>query len=797
MQSLQICLRSVSLPDKPCVKISSAFEGLVEEHYGSDYLDEFRNMTNDQKMTVADLIFEEVKGDVRRAKLTAAAHSLWDEYFEKNGATGGTFSDTISGTGGRTPGRASLESTQTAILRDFQGTIREGLEAYRSRGFGLIRSTEGQKNVIRELKKPGMTGDKDAADMAKTITKGLERLRKLFNNAGGSIPDLEDYFLPQFSDPSRVKGFGKVEWVEFVKKRVNLNRLFFHAEPGTVIKNETIEKMLGRVWDNISSGGVLHKEVAPDPRIRKMIGTHHQEHRLLHFEDPEHWIEYADKFGALDYVQSIHSHAEMMSKEIAAMKMFGPNPDAMVRFNRLRVQKAEAANPKYKGEPKQAGQWGMNAYEIIMGQVHTQNSKFADVMRGIRNVSIGLKIGKAVISAISDNMFIALTSYMRGMPVMDNFMNIAKGIVNNKEQRLLAAHLDLGSRYAIDAGQSSYRVAQVIGTGGTARFADFMVKASGLNFWTNVARNSYGLSELHHLATLRDRAYKNLNPKIREAFSVVGISSRDWDHMRAAPVLEQSGSIYMQPRNFNDFDLTIKLSAMINEGQHLAVPELNAKVTAITRGNSPAGSIPGELVRSAMTFKSFATTIIVSHWAQGLARKGAWNKIGYLASLVTGTTMLGAVALQAKQLVAGKTLMDMRKGSFWGAALLQGGGVGILGDFLFQDHSRMASIAEFIGGPLYTDASTILGLALGSESDFVQARDNIGKKASKRVARAIDRVLPSLWETNLLIKRYVTDDIQQMMNPDWAREQRAMAKRMRENRGNRFYWAPGDKLPGG
>ena len=795
------------MPNKICPEINTAFEGLVEETYGTDFLEEFRAMSRDKKMFWADKIFEEVKSRIRQDKLTAAAMSRWDDYFGKQvddadnvtytNATEGSLNDTISGIGGRTPGIVSLEATQRAILKDFQGTILQGLEKFRARGFGLIRSMKGQKNVIRELFKPGSTGDKDAADIAKVITKGLESLRKQFNNAGGSIDELEDYFLPQFNDPRRIKKFGKDKYVEFVKKRVDVNRLFYHVEPGKVISDKNTTRLLGRVWENISSGGVLHKEIAPDPRIRRMIGSHHQEHRLLHFNNAEDWIAYAEEFGAFDYVQSIHSHAEMMSKEIAAMDLFGPNADEMMRFNRRRVQQAVAQDPKFKGTPSEAGQRAEASYDIVMGKVHTQNTKFANIMQGARNTTVGLKIGKAIISAISDNMFTAQTAYLRGMPVMDNFMYIAKGLVNNKEHRLLAGHLNLGAEYAIEGGRSAYRVAEVIGTGGTSKFAEFMVKASGLNFWTNVARDSYGLNVLHHLGTLRDRAYKNLHPRIRETFSISGITSKDWDNMRSAPVFEHGGTVYMQPRNFNDRNQAIKLVGSVIEGQHLAVPELNAKVISFTRGTAPAGSTGGEAVRSMMTFKSFATTVIISHWAQGLGRKGAWNKLGYLASLITGTTVLGAVALQTKQLVMGKTLLDMRSPSFWAAALLQGGGVGILGDFLFQDHSRVTSIGEFLGGPLLSDATVIVGLAFGSPSDFAHARDSIGKKMSKRAARSLDHIMPKLWQTNLLLKRYVTDDIQQMLNPDWASEQRTMQRKMADTRGNRFYWAPGDKLPGG
>lgn len=777
------------MADKNCIEIVNAFEGLVQDYRGDEGLSAYRQMTKDQKLALADELFEEVSDDVRRAKLGAAAWYNIEQYLDKQGKNPKVFADMMSGAGVRGSGFLSLERRAEAVLHQFQSKLFEGLEKYRPRRFGLLHSKEAQRNIIRELKLPGSSGDKDAAQFAKTYQEANEYLRKAFNNAGGGIKQLEDFALPQYHDAVRIGRVSKQEWVSFVKDNIDTNRLVYkRTEEGLVgadLSEEVIDKMLGRVYENLASGGILHRDAAVNPHIRRMIGRHHQEHRILHFKDAESWMRYADRFGASDYVQSLNAHAEMLSREIAAMQIFGPNADLLVRKARLEVQKAVGR--------KDAGILGEQIYDQIMGKNYTNSTKLADVMRGVRNLSVGIKIGKAAISAISDLQFFGQTRVFNGLPVLQGYMDVLKGLVSSKSGRQTAAHLMLGARYAIDSAKSAYRISEVMGVGGTARFADFVVRASGLNYWTNVVRQQFGLGFLHTLGDNIERAYANLNPRLRGALSRYGITSAEWDIMRSAPLYEKEGARYLNPGAMPDDELAYKIVGMVMEETDFAVPEPNAKTMTILRGGSQPGTLSGELTRGVAMFKSFATSVILSHWMRALQLTPA-KRMAYFASLITGTTLLGGLAIQAKYLVDGKTPANMDE-KFWAAAFLQGGGTGILGDFLFQDHTRIGSVAEFIGGPLMADTSIALGLVFGSASDFAFARDKLHERAGRRAGRALDKLMPNLWQTNIIARRYFTDQLQMLANPKWASDQRAIRRRMNRERGQKYYWKPGSLTP--
>jgi hypothetical protein len=100
-------------------------------------------------------------------------------------------------------------------------------------------------------------------------------------------------------------------------------------------------------------------------------------------------------------------------------------------------------------------------------------------------------------------------------------------------------------------------------------------------------------------------------------------------------------------------------------------------------GGMQRGTVSGELARSVMQFKSFPIAMVSRHWrrmldapkvSDGSAPVMA-NRLMYGGALLVTTTALGAIALQAKQIVAGKDPIDMR-GDARGEVLAQGGGAG-------------------------------------------------------------------------------------------------------------------------
>ena len=163
--------------------------------------------------------------------------------------------------------------------------------------------------------------------------------------------------------------------------------------------------------------------------------------------------------------------------------------------------------------------------------------------------------------------------------------------------------------------------------------------------------------------------------------------------------------------------------------------------------------------------------------------------------------VLGALAYQLKQVQRGKdpVNMDPREDEgrrFWAAAMAQGGGLGLFGDFFFADQNRFGGgPVESFMGPVAGAGQDLLRLTVGNLQQAAKGDDT---NAGREAVRALGRYLPggSLWYTRLAFERQVLDRLQEQVDPRAARSFRDTESRARREVGQRFWWRAGDTAPG-
>src|SRR5262249_55445818 len=138
--------------------------------------------------------------------------------------------------------------------------------------------------------------------------------------------------------------------------------------------------------------------------------------------------------------------------------------------------------------------------------------------------------------------------------------------------------------------------------------------------------------------------------------------------------------------------------AMIMRETKFAVPESTIAARAGMISQNQPGTVMGELIRSAGQFKAFGVSVVMMHGGRLFPELTAGSKargFAYAGGLLILSTLLGALSMQLKEIAGGRDprRMDMSEmgAKFWGAAILQGGGLGIYGDFLFADVNRFGS----------------------------------------------------------------------------------------------------------
>jgi hypothetical protein len=120
------------------------------------------------------------------------------------------------------------------------------------------------------------------------------------------------------------------------------------------------------------------------------------------------------------------------------------------------------------------------------------------------------------------------------------------------------------------------------------------------------------------------------------------------------------------------------------------MPTLKARTSTEYQLSGLRGKAGGELARSILQFKSFPIAIISNHWQRLQSMPTAGGKALYAAELIATSTMLGALSIQLKSMVAGNNPQDMTDPNsplgvnwkFVGRAFVQGGATGLYGDMI-------------------------------------------------------------------------------------------------------------------
>jgi hypothetical protein len=205
-----------------------------------------------------------------------------------------------------------------------------------------------------------------------------------------------------------------------------------------------------------------------------------------------------------------------------------------------------------------------------------------------------------------------------------------------------------------------------------------------------------------------------------------------------------------------------------------------------------------------MQFKSFPVAMISRHWRRMLdapkSTDGApmlANKLMYGAAMMTSLTALGAVAFQTKQVVQGKDPVDMTTPKFWTRAMAQGGGMGIVGDFLLTDPTEnpgdaTANAIKNVAGPTVGSAFDI-GYKLGVENIYEKAKGKETHFAAEAI-RTTRSHLPyvNLWYAKAALDHAGLHALQENLSPGYLSK---MERRARKDWNQEYWWEPGSGAP--
>jgi hypothetical protein len=282
------------------------------------------------------------------------------------------------------------------------------------------------------------------------------------------------------------------------------------------------------------------------------------------------------------------------------------------------------------------------------------------------------------------------------------------------------------------------------------------------------------------------------------------IGADKWDIMRSTELYDHEGATFLRAEDIEartDIDPTLardlatRMMEMIETETNFAVPSSSLRGRVALTGETRPGTISGELTRSFAMYKNFGVTLVNTHLMRGVTQEGAKRKGKYFADLIISTTVMGALAIQLKEMSKGRDPRPMTDNAFWLAAFLQGGGLGIYGDFLFSDVNRFdRGLAETVAGPVVGFADDVRKLTIGN---LVQASQGEDTNIARETIRFVGRYTPgsSLWYARLAVERMVLDQMQLYADPKARSNMRRLESRYRREYGQHYWWRPGKTEP--
>jgi len=706
--------------------------------------------------------------------------------------------------------------------------------AYKMGGRQTKLQKTNLKLMVRELMGEN-TGNQNAKQLSEAWKQTAEHLRKRFNSFGGKVLSRKDWGLPQIHDTLLVRQSSKIDWIDYVLPKLDIDKMVDEST-GLPFTDKSIQKTLSEVYDNIATEGMATFKPGTNS-YGKTFANRRTDHRFLAFKNADSWMEYQTRFGSPDPFKTMMEHINGMSRDIAMLKVLGPNPDAthtwamgMIKkqmkidaaaeaqgkFKRKKLNKFKNEEDRTNGIIKNAE----NLYAYHKGNLHKPIDGFMGrTFASLRQLLTAAQLGGASVMAITDFHWSRITSKFNGLPAYkanQNSLKLLKEGMTDKVLSRTAIRLGLiAEHWSTVAGVQARYLNEVDAPFWAKRVSDFVLRGSGLSHITQSGRWAFGMSVMGTLAEESGKVFGKLNVKLQAALKKYGINEADWDIIRSTklydagidePTMVGKGATFLRPDDIMaraDLDdatreyLTTRLLTYITNETNFAVPTSSAKGKIFASGNTQPGTLPGELMNSVLMYKNFPITLGMTHLSRGFQQVGLMGKGKYLVPMIIGGTIMGSLAYEIKQVAAGKkpTPPSEMGIKYWLNAMIYGGGLGIFGDFLLSDQNRYGgSLSKTVAGPVVSFLGDAINLTVGNAKQLLTGEDT---NAGKELAAFLQRYTPggSLWYGRLVFERLIIDTLERLINPDFNSDNRRNIKQLKKRTGQEYWWSPGEIKP--
>lgn len=720
-------------------------------------------------------------------------------------------------------GRLSIDSLGRSLSMKYIGRLVDDLEKagvfeFFSRGL-LDREVAQEMWEIRPGGNQGISGSKEARTIAEVIHKWQSIAVDRQNRAGAFILKLPGYIVRQSHDQARVRRAGFEAWRDFILPKLDPEKTFRDADPNEFLKSayDAIKTGMHMRVQGADEGTHLTGFRGPSNVARKVSAE-----RMLHFKSADDWTEYNTAFGTANLREAVVYGLEHAARNTALMEGLGTNPhatlDSIIKSQKRKFREKEEIYDTLNNNSI------MNLFKEIEGTsripVNINASRISAAIRMINNMA---KLGGAVLTSVADIPFQVSEMRYQGMSVFSAYGNALTNVFRGRskgDKDAIARLLGVGFDGLVGDIMSRFGPQDHV-PGILSKMQQRFFKLNALTWWNDSHRTGVALMMSNDLASKAGTRWNDLPAESQRLFSMYEIGEREWDFIRQYGKMEHNGNSYITPEGIRDIpddviaqaygvseaskripqlrdDLENKLQAYFVDRTDFAVPIPNASERALMNQGTQPGTPLGEALRFIMQFKSFPITAIHKQVGREIYGYGAMSMkesflqgkgsaVG-LAHLIGATTLFGYLGLVLKDLAKGKEPRRMNNEKVVLAAMAQGGGLGIYGDFIFGEYQKYGrSALGTVAGPTFGQFDSVMAMW----SSAVRGED-FGAEA---IRFAINNTpFMNLFYTRAAMDYLILYQLQEMANPGYLRR---METRMQNESEQQFFIPPSTTIPYG
>jgi hypothetical protein len=726
--------------------------------------------------------------------------------------------------------RLSVDSAQRAMVNQYIGGFISKL--IKDDLVKILSSKKFEKDLFIAAEKLARNEDvsnilPEVVQTAKIINEVTEAARKDLNKAGADIGKLEGRLVKQTHDGGKIRAAGKTQWVKEIDEQIDWDITMPDLDPAE--RMATLERM----YSDFSTEQHLQYDGPPQGSLRgvKNVAKSMGRSRVIHFKSAEAAYAYHKKFGTGTVADVVAGGLMRAGENVGLMRRLGPNAKENLTKALDNIDRVlrERGDEKSRNALKAKREWALEKMmPNLDGSARIVGNRIGAVVgAGFRFSQITSKLGLAGFSALSDIPIFASEVSYQGGSFFGGLGQAAKGLTREKfSAEELEALSEMGViAQGIAEGISPRYDISANDPGQFQKLTAIFMKLNALQFITDRLRMSFAVGASHRLGLNASKSYADLNPDLSRVLGLFGIDEGKWGLLSKAAGKEIDGNIYITAESIAKIDdanfiaylksqgtqptarkiaevkeeLQDQLKSYYQDRSTHASLETDAKTRSWMLGGARPGTFAGEALRAIMLFKSFPVAILQkvvgrelmgrseTRDAMGIAKNLLTNGNGEMAGmakLIVGTTIAGYISLTIKDLVKGKTPRDLQEkpGEILVASMLQGGALGLFGDFFFADMRN-----RYGNGPV----TTILGPAASVTESFVDLFHQAirGDNVNTELLKILKNNTPggNLPFVGLALNHFVFWDLSNQISPGYMSR---MQSRMQSEYGQEL-WIPG------